>query len=476
MWVYDDNHNKIEFLPYFKDRSIVSVLSTGDKTLSFSYPIEKSKNLIEENYIRTESDEYVIKQTKTKDNYIEVSARLNVEDLEGKSIASFKTNYKSIRDTLDEMLVDTGWTVGTCEVTKKRTIEGIYKSVWELSQMCVETYNVELEYDTLNKKINVYDKRGSYKGVFMIDGINMEDLEIQSSSYDFYTRLIPLGKDGLSIASINDGKNYVENYQYSNKIKTTYWKDERYTIAEDLKEDAMLKLEEMSQPTKSYDVTLKDLAKMNKDKYKSYEFNLGDIILLVSKSKRVRLKERIVKYTEYPENPEMNKVELSTIKVTLEDIQKKFLDTATTVSNITTAGGEVSTDSIQVLNEMAQDIDNIDKKVSDKVDKVEGKELSTNDFTDEDKGKIHTHDNKTILDSITKKDMDSIHTHTNNEVLDTITEEKVKKWNDIASKEFKGDDIAFDKKQTNLISTNVQDAIIELYEMLENINNQREEV
>ena len=95
MWVYDDNHVKLEFLPYFKDRSIVSVLSTGDKTLSFSYPIEKSKNLIEENYIRTESDEYVIKQTKTKDNYIEVSARLNVEDLEGKSIASFKTTYKS---------------------------------------------------------------------------------------------------------------------------------------------------------------------------------------------------------------------------------------------------------------------------------------------------------------------------------------------------------------------------------------------
>ena len=96
MWLYDDKHNKLEFLAYFKDRSIVSVLSTGDKTLTFSYPIQKSKNLKEENYIRTETDEYVIKQTKEKDNYLEVSARLNVEELEGKTIESFKTTYKVI--------------------------------------------------------------------------------------------------------------------------------------------------------------------------------------------------------------------------------------------------------------------------------------------------------------------------------------------------------------------------------------------
>lgn len=476
MWVYDDNHNKIEFLPYFKDRSIVSVLSTGDKTLNFSYPIEKSKNLKEENYIRTESDEYVIKQTKTNDEYLEVIATLNVEELEGVMWDSFKTTYKSISETLSLMLVGTRWTVGYCEVTKKRTVEGIFKSVWELSQSCVTTYNCELEYDTINKKINVYDKRGSYKGVFMIDGVNMADLEIQSSSYDFYTRLIPIGKDGLSISDINGGKNYVENYQYSTKIKTTYWKDERYTVASDLLEDATIKLEEMSQPNKSYDVTLRDLAKLKKSKYQLYEFNLGDIILLVSKTKNVRLKERIVKYTEYPENPENNKVELSTVKVSLEDIQKKFKDTTTTVNNITTAGGEISIDNTTALNEMAKSIDSISSKLSSKVDKEDGKELSTNDFTDEDKESIHTHENKTILDSITKKDMDSIHSHTNNEVLDNITSDKVKKWDDIASKEFTGEDIAFDKKETNLTSSNVQDAIMELYEMLENINNKKEEV
>lgn len=348
MWVYDDNHNKIEFLPYFKDRSIVSVLSTGDKTLNFSYPIAKSKNLIEENYIRTETDEYVIKQTKTKDDYLEVIATLNVEGLEGVTWEKFKTTYKSITEALNLMLVGTGWTVGYCEVTKKRTVEGTYKTAWELSQSCIDTYLCELEYDTLNKRINVYDKRGSYKGVFAIDGVNMDDLEIQSTSYDFYTRLIPIGKDGLSIAGINGGKEYIENYQYSKKVKTCYWKDERYTLVGDLYDDAVVKLDELSQPTKSYSMKIKDLAKIN-DRYKEYEFKLGDTILLVSKSKNLRLKERIVKYTEYPEKPEDNKVELSTTKITLEEIQKKFKETSNTLDNVTTAGGMISGSSVEGL-------------------------------------------------------------------------------------------------------------------------------
>lgn len=39
--------------------------------------------------------------------------------------------------------------------------------------------------------------------------------------------------------------------------------------------------------------------------------------------------------------------------------------------------------------------------INNKVTKVPGKGLSENDFTDEDKASIHTHSNKTVLDTIT---------------------------------------------------------------------------
>ena len=57
-----------------------------------------------------------------------------------------------------------------------------------------------------------------------------------------------------------------------------------------------------------------------------------------------------------------------------------------------------------------------------KVDKEEGKGLSTNDFTDNDKSSIHTHSNKTLLDTITSS---NVHTHENKTILDTITSANV---------------------------------------------------
>ena len=237
MWLYNENHEKIEFLPHYKNRYIASVLSSGDKTLNFQYPIKKSANIIEEGYIRTKTDEFVIKQTKTKGDYLEVIATLNVEELEGKIFIDFKEVYKDIKEVFNIILEDTNWSVGICELNKKRTLSAHYKNAWELTQAAIKTYGCELEYDSYNKIINIYEKRGSYRGVFAIDGVNMKDLEIQSTSYDFYTRLVPIGKDGLTVESINGGKNYIENYTYSNKIKTTYWKDERYTIVENLLEE-----------------------------------------------------------------------------------------------------------------------------------------------------------------------------------------------------------------------------------------------
>lgn len=385
MWLYDNNHKKTEFLAHYKDRNIVSVLSTGDKTLNFKYPMSLAQNLKEESYIRTKTDEYVIKQTKTNNEYLEVTATLNVEELEGKSFESFSSNTKTIKDCLTTMFTGTGWSVGYCDVTKKRTIVGTYKNAWTLLQECINTYSCEIEIDTINKIINIYSQRGSDKGVFMIDGVNIKALNIQGSSYDFYTRLIPIGKDGLNISSINNGKKYIENYSYSSKVKTTYWKDERYTDVNHLYEDAVIKLGEISQPVESYEVNLYDLAKMN-PKYKAYEFDLGDIVILKSKAKNVKLKNRIVKYTDYPENPQNNKVEVSTTKITLEQIQKKYNDTVDTVGNTINADGTISNTTGLDVKDGSVTYNKLNDYLRDKIDSLsnfDGSNLKDNTISEE---------------------------------------------------------------------------------------------
>ena len=60
-----------------------------------------------------------------------------------------------------------------------------------------------------------------------------------------------------------------------------------------------------------------------------------------------------------------------------------------------------SSHSADMIDETAAKRFTSDAEMSGKVDTADGKGLSSNDYTDEDKAKVHTHANKTILDGIT---------------------------------------------------------------------------
>ena len=246
----------------------------------------------------------------------------------------FDTTNETITDCINLALAGTGWIVGTCDVTRRRTVRKTNSSSWAIIQEAKKVYRCELEFDTLNKKINIYEKRGSDKGVYFLDSLNLKDLSVQSDSYDFYTRIIAKGKDNLKVT--------LENFQYSNKIKTYIWKDERYTNIESLTEDAEAKLDELSKPYRAYSATIIDLANISKEDYKDIlSYNLGDVITLVSKENEIKEKQRIVKMVEYPDEPDRNTCEIANTTLSFEDVQKEFQDTSDTVNNITTDNGTV---------------------------------------------------------------------------------------------------------------------------------------
>lgn len=342
--LYNLNKEKIEGLTKYKDLKIESTLSTGDKVLSFSYPKKFSNNILEEGYIRTKTAEFVIKQiNKTDDPWISITASLNVEELEN-MIEEFDSTEQTIEDCINFALVGTGWTVNVdSSITKRRTVRKTNSSIWDIIQQVKKTYRVEIEFDTINKIVIVNEQIGSDKGTYFTEELNLKSLGIQSNSYDFYTRIIAIGKDDLKVE--------VENYSYSNKRKTLIWKDERYTDEDSLREDATLKLEEISKPYRSYSADVIDLANLN-EKYKDIlSYKLGDTITLISKDNRIREKQRIVKTVEYPDSPGNNTVEIANTTLSFEDVQKEFQDTSDTVNNITEDNGTVSEDAIKVAVE-----------------------------------------------------------------------------------------------------------------------------
>lgn len=222
-------------------------------------------------------------------------------------------------------------------------------SSWTIIQKAKKLYDIEFKFDTLNKIIMLFDKIGDDRGIYFIDSLNLRALQVQGNSYGFYTRIIPTGKDGLTIASVNGGKTYLENKQYSNKTLTYYWKDERYTKPESLKEDALEKLNIMSKPFKSYIASTINLAKMN-GKYKDIlDYNLGDYIYLISKKNKVKDKHRIVKTKEYPQDHSKDTVELANKALDLSEEKLLVDEMSNTLENITTDNGTVDGSTIDSI-------------------------------------------------------------------------------------------------------------------------------
>ena len=330
MQIFNDKKQRVGILKGFKDRKIVKTLDSGDKELTFKYPSDgKQVNLLkEEYYIRTKKDEYVIRKRKTGTQFNEYTAQLNVEELESAVFPyGFESKEQTIRACLEFAFEGTGWKVGTCQITKKRTINKDEETnAWKVLQDCLSTYRVECKINSLTKTIDIYEQIGSDRGRYFIEGLNLKKLTVTSDTYDFYTRLIPLGKDGIGIEWL--GKPYLENYQYSSKIKTYVWSDERYTNTTSLIEDGIAKLDEMSKPYVAYTADVIDLARQSEKYSNVFDFDIGDTVWMISKKTRTKEKQRIVKLTEYPEAPRSNTVELSNATKTFAEVQQEAIDQA----------------------------------------------------------------------------------------------------------------------------------------------------
>ena len=82
--VLNQNKQVLHLLRSLKDFYIESDLATADKLLSFRLAKSEAsaKDIIQERYLRTSTDEFVVKEVNKSDaNYIQVFAKLNLEDL-----------------------------------------------------------------------------------------------------------------------------------------------------------------------------------------------------------------------------------------------------------------------------------------------------------------------------------------------------------------------------------------------------------
>lgn len=333
---YDKNHVAQDPLLYYEGLCIETAIN-GEDQITFSCP--KSYGIVEEEYIRTQDNEYIVKEVSRDINadMVDVVAKINVEDLKGTVVETYvietKTMLTGVELALSHM-ISKGWTVKQNPdqiLNKQRTLRLVRTTVWNILQELISLFKYEVEIDAVNKVITINSEIGSYKGEYFMEDLNLTAIDCKSDSYDIITRIYPVGAMGIDIRSVNNGIPYVENHKYTDKVIAVYWEDNRYYYPSALKEDAIEKLEKLAYPTKSYTISVLSLG----------EVQVGDTVLLISKSLGVREKHRVVNMKRYPQEPGKDTATLSNKVEDLTEYMTESLSATELVRTITTTDGRI---------------------------------------------------------------------------------------------------------------------------------------
>lgn len=363
----------IEVLTNPLDVKIEKDIKDDDKTLSFS--VYNKFQVKEEDYLRCFNQEWVVKEVNASGEYIDIVCKQNIEKMKHTPVTSMYTDSLTLSQTLTTFFgqLDTldyggNWsyelhssiTSDSELMNRRRTIDLRRVMAIDVINSIASTWFLEVEYDTFNKIVRFYKQRGEDKGVYFSSQFNLKDIARNSDTYELVTRLIPIGKDDLNVSSVNGGSVVVSNFQYTDKVLTKYWIDNRYTHPDHLLADAILKLEELSKPLKTYSCDIIDLSSTT---HPALSYDLGDTVTIIDEQLGIRDVQRINRMIIYPYDPELNTAELANRRETFDEIQNKLIDTRDIVNNSYSSSGKLIFNEVEGLptfkQTVEQDIDSL---------------------------------------------------------------------------------------------------------------------
>ena len=174
---------------------------------------------------------------------------------------------------VDFLLEDTRWSVGNINdnlAGEHRLLldEEDYSVLAILRQLeDMSDGDVMLTFDTIKYKVNFVDANLLDSGVLFTYGRNAESVD-KSVNAPLVTRVVPEGRDGLTIGPVNNGVDYVEDYSYymdrgysledarRDFTKIEMFQDDRFTNHDSLKKEAVKRLNELSQPQIAYSTNI----------------------------------------------------------------------------------------------------------------------------------------------------------------------------------------------------------------------------
>lgn len=329
-------------IPLKTDDYYVRELSSGLDELIFNISVwDDDYPLIqEESSIKEESDGkacfYLVKAIDAGKNSANVKAQIDLDEWKSTMVIGYNSGSTTL-PLIVNAVKPTGWTViDESGIVIGRTIDLEAAAPLDVLEQCRSTFKgCTFRFDNINKTITLVNiNNGVNLGAFVTRDLNLKENNYKGKSTTFATRLYAYGKNNMSFESINGGKPYVEDNTYSDRTICAYWKDERYTVPQNLLTDAQAKLSEMAVPQRSFDCSVVDLAKTNPEKYSELDFVLFSIVGLIDQTRSgKKIDHMVVELWRYPYYPEKNKVVLSTVAPRLQTQVSQIIQSITNVNS-----------------------------------------------------------------------------------------------------------------------------------------------
>lgn len=322
----------------------IKELASGLNELCFTISIwDDAFQLIqEESSIREESDgitscNYLVKAIDSGKNTANIKAQIDLDEWKQSLTVAYNSGSNSVGGIV-RSVAPNGWTVADYSgLTYMRTLHLTGITPLGVLDQCRSTFSgVTFRFDNINKRIEIINmKTGTNLGAFVTRDLNLKKTEYKGKSTSFATRLYAYGKDDLSIASVNSGLPYVDDHTYSDRVVCAYWKDERYTVAENLKTAAQERLAELAVPSRSFECDVVDLAKTNPEKYSELDFVMFSVVSLIDQTRSgQKIDHIVVERWIYPNAPQNNKVILSTVAPRIQSQVTQIINSMNDINSI----------------------------------------------------------------------------------------------------------------------------------------------
>jgi phage minor structural protein len=297
---------------------IVTGEVNGADTLEFKLPFHDPKrNALEnEKQVQIASDIYRIRtltDNKSENGRIitQVYAEAAFYDLSfsaEKAPADFNADAADV--PMKYALQGTGWSVGNVTVTAKRTWQCTEKNALSILRMVQNIYGGDLVFDSANRLVHLLTFSGTASGALFSYRKNLKSIQRVVDTRELVTRLYAYGKDGMTFASINGGKEYVEDYSFSSEVRISTLDCSTFTNPYQMLEYTRMRLAEYSRPRVSYVLSAMDLSALTG--YEHEAWKLGDIVTVDDKELGLSIKTRVVRRQYNLQEPWKTVIELST--------------------------------------------------------------------------------------------------------------------------------------------------------------------